>query len=675
MLLRQERLVRAQEARQLGPAREGVQEARHGRPNASGRRCARPRRAPPSRSSASSIASSRGASTSGAPPEPPRASSGSTASNRSNPLPGGSTPARRFSPNRPAHDAEGDRAGRSRRASCYPGAVGVHPAGARSGRVPSRRRRRRHLHRGPRVHAPPGGTADEYVEEPRPFRFNPSGGGAFDWDAYQREFMNPGRREDPPVADDDEVEDEPGPEPEPEEASESEYAPRGRQQRGMRPLRNLSDNVAGRGGRGLGGETIRRTPRRGPSPSRVRARAQYAPRGGFDPGASLLDWGPELPRDDFYGGGGGGGGPGSYDDYGRGGTQRMRIHSRSAGDVPRRRRSRAAVRPIAAGTIAITAVRPRCGSGRISRSRVGASRGAFAGRRSRFASLPSEAAPRRAPGRRQGVLQIRLLQPTFYEKLYDKGEARGVRGYDRSGAGGYHRSRDGYQSRRERRRAACGFVRDGLRAQSALGITDGCSAITRYFKLGSLGGDTETEEHVRARERREAIRELDREVREQNRAAAERASRGGGEKTADGKAGAAEGFRHHAGDVDPRKPGGQPSKREQMILYAKQHVPKPVQAPPRRRRQSLRGRTVTGRSRCRRSSRRTGWPHAWGGPPDVRDRTRACWGPARGRANARDAPAPGRDCTIGAREEMTELEKLEFEHRVHQQKLKELSLA
>ena len=51
-----------------------------------------------------------------------------------------------------------------------------------------------------------------------------------------------------------------------------------------------------------------------------------------------------------------------------------------------------------------------------------------------------------------------------------------------------------------------------------------------YFKLGSLGGDTETEEHVRARERREAIGELDREVREQNRAAAERASRAAGKK-------------------------------------------------------------------------------------------------------------------------------------------------
>ena len=165
-----------------------------------------------------------------------RASSGSTASNRSNPHPGGSTPARRVSPNRPAHDGEGDRAGRiSTRELLSGGGSRVHPPESTRGASPR---------------GGGGGVistvdivttrlsenlADEYVEEPRPFRFNPSGGGAFDWEAYQREFMNPGRREDPPVADDDRFEDEPGPEPEPEEAVEPEYAPRGRQQRGMRP--------------------------------------------------------------------------------------------------------------------------------------------------------------------------------------------------------------------------------------------------------------------------------------------------------------------------------------------------------------------------------------------------------------------------------------------------------
>ena len=90
--------------------------------------------------------------------------------------------------------------------------------------------------------------------------------------------MNPGRREDPPVADDDRFEDEPGPEPEPEEAVEPGTRRAVGSSAGCVPLRNLSDNVAGRGAaQGMGGETFRRRTREPePEPStrpspRVRA--------------------------------------------------------------------------------------------------------------------------------------------------------------------------------------------------------------------------------------------------------------------------------------------------------------------------------------------------------------------------------------------------------------------
>ena len=68
-------------------------------------------------------------------------------------------------------------------------------------------------------------------------------------------------------------------------------------------------------------------------------------------------------------------------------------------------------------------------------------------------------------------------------------------------------------------------------------------------------------------------------------------------------------------------------------------------------------------------------PHAWGGPPDVRGPHESMLGP-----NARPSKRgmhlhPDELHDRGAKREMTELEKLEFEHRVHQQKLKELSLA
>ena len=113
-----------------------------------------------------------------------------------------------------------------------------------------------------------------------------------------------------------------------------------------------------------------------------------------------------------------------------------------------------------------------------------------------------------------------------------------------------------------------------------------------YYKLGSLGGDLDTEAQRAAREKREAIKELDRVNREQNRLAAERSNanmakkRGKPPRGADG--GAAnrleKGFLSHVGDRDPRNPGKNqaPSKHERMWSYAKRHIPKPVPAPPKK---------------------------------------------------------------------------------------------
>ena len=198
-----------------------------------------------------------------------------------------------------------------------------------------------------------------------------------------------------------------------------------------------------------------------------------------------------------------------------------------------RRRTATTTTTIAAGTTAI-----RFGADfTVARRRLARSvRGTtFAGRRA------PAAGPRCARRSGRDYYKSGFYNPTFYEKLYDEGEARGCEGTT------------------VRARAGTTAVRMATRAvETTAGRTGSYGMDTskrardyrrmlgengEYFKLGSLGGDTETEEHVRARGRREAIRELDREVREQNRAAAERARRGRLGKTGEaGEGGAAEGF-------------------------------------------------------------------------------------------------------------------------------------
>ena len=192
--------------------------------------------------------------------------------------------------------------------------------------------------------------------------------------------------------------------------------------------------------------------------------------------------------------------------------------------------------------------------------------------------------PRGAPG---------FYNPTFYERKYDLGEARGVSTYERAApAGTKARGAPSEAQRRARTEgpyAGHGMDYEPKRVSEYRRMLGEGGA---YYKLGSLGGDLDTEAQRAAREKREAIKELDRVNREQNRLAAERSNanmakkRGIPPRGADG--GAAnrleKGFLSHVGDRDPRNPGKNqaPSKHERMWSYAKRHIPKPVPAPPKK---------------------------------------------------------------------------------------------
>jgi hypothetical protein len=66
------------------------------------------------------------------------------------------------------------------------------------------------------------------------------------------------------------------------------------------------------------------------------------------------------------------------------------------------------------------------------------------------------------------------------------------------------------------------------------------------------------------------------------------------------------------------------------------------------------------------------WPTEWGGPPDVRGPHQNAPLRDRGRRGMHLHPDEMHD--RGAKRELSELERLEMEHRIHQQKLRELSL-
>ena len=95
-----------------------------------------------------------------------------------------------------------------------------------------------------------------------------------------------------------------------------------------------------------------------------------------------------------------------------------------------------------------------------------------------------------------------------------------------------------------------------------------------------------------------------------------------------------------------------------MILYAKQNVPKPVPAPPRRAAEASEVVRSLGGAGAGEVRGGTEWPHAWGGPPDVRGPHESKLG-----ANARSSKRgmrlqPDETHDRGAKREMTELEKL-----------------
>jgi hypothetical protein len=138
------------------------------------------------------------------------------------------------------------------------------------------------------------------------------------------------------------------------------------------------------------------------------------------------------------------------------------------------------------------------------------------------------------------------------------------------------------------------------------------------------------------------------------------------------------------GDRDPRNPGKNqaPSKHERMWSYAKRYIPKPVPAPPKKappappRVHGVWKEPAAAPEEFAAAPEdnnfRGEWPSAWGGREDVRGPHQNASRVDRGRRGMQLQPDALHD--RGAAREMTELERLEMEHRVHQQKLRELSL-
>lgn len=261
--------------------------------------------------------------------------------------------------------------------------------------------------------------------------------------------------------------------------------------------------------------------------------------------------------------------------------------------------------------------------------------------------------PRGAPG---------FYNPTFYERKYDLGEARGVSTYERSGAGGYHGAHERPSEAQRRARSEGPYAGQYGMDYEPKRVSEYRRMLGEggaYYKLGSLGGDLDTEAQRAAREKREAIKELDRVNREQNRLAAERSNASLAKKRGDQRGaggGAAKrlerGFLSHVGDRDPRNPGKNqaPSKHERMWSYAKRHIPKPVPAPPKKappappRMHGVWKEPAVGAEAFAAAPEdnnfRGEWPSAWGG---ARGRARAA--PKR----AACGPRPARDAAAARR--------------------------
>ena len=109
-----------------------------------------------------------------------------------------------------------------------------------------------------------------------------------------------------------------------------------------------------------------------------------------------------------------------------------------------------------------------------------------------------------------------------------------------------------------------------------------------------------------------------------------------------------------------------------MILWhAKQNVPKPVPAPPQAAPpKPLRSYGHWEEPVPEKFAEGPEWPHAWGGPPDVRGPHEQAGG-EREVEQTRDAPATGRDARSGREEGARRSSRSSRDgHRVHQQKLK-----
>ena len=333
--------------------------------------------------------------------------------------------------------------------------------------------------------------------------------------------------------------------------------------------------------------------------------------GGFDPGASLLDWGAPLPGDDTYYGGGegdpyasqyagyendyhddrnpyandpfgdGNGGRGPYND--RGGSQMMSVNNHAS---PGMKRSPVSKKPPVPKRSAMK-----------QRSAYGGGGGGGGGG-------------------------------------YDDYDGYGYDDRYGGGGGGYH---DPHAYRPDRR-AGHGIDYEPKRPDDyrrMLGENG------KYLMLGSLGVDTDTEEHRKARAKAEAIKEFDRQAREQNKIQAEKARAKKAKQPLVYRERLQQKFDINRSSDKPLDPNAPPSKRDVMLKYGKT-VPKPKPAAPREEK----------------------------APQSVHEH-----GKGRGYSSrANDFVDYMNHPAVPDESQLAELERLEIEYRIHQEKLAALNI-
>ena len=163
----------------------------------------------------------------------------------------------------------------------------------------------------------------------------------------------------------------------------------------------------------------------------------------------------------------------------------------------------------------------------------------------------------------------------------------------------------------------------------------------KYLMLGSLGVDTDTEEHRKARARAEAIKEFDRQAREQNKIQAEKARAKKAKQPLVYRERLQQKFDINRSSDKPLDPNAPPSKRDVMLKYGKT-VPKPKPAAPREEK----------------------------APQSVHEH-----GKGRGYSSrANDFVDYMNHPAVPDESQMAELERLEIEYRIHQEKLAALNI-